>query len=85
MFYKWIVRFKIFFNKLKKLTFYSFFFLSFHFVAQCTNVSDIRSIDPNYGVTWMFFPEYVYQIYVHSFTQNIPIELFTVAKEILKS
>lgn len=27
------------------------------FSAYCANVSDIKNFDPNYGVTWMFFPD----------------------------
>lgn len=27
------------------------------FLAYCENVADIRNFDPNYGRTWMFFPD----------------------------
>lgn len=27
------------------------------FAAYCANVSDIKNYDPNYGKTWMFFPD----------------------------
>lgn len=25
--------------------------------AQCTSINDIKMMDHNYGVTWMFFPD----------------------------
>jgi hypothetical protein len=28
-----------------------------HSTAYCSNVGDIKRYDPNYGKTWMFFPD----------------------------